>query len=692
MSSKAGVRTARPRVLAALLSLVAVAIALAGVAPGAAPAGASPRAAADATQTVSYAGYRVEVPASWPVIDLAQQPATCVRFDEHVVYLGHPGQAQDCPTHVYGRTEALVLEPNDATSQADRRVATPAQPGTAPAPNAAQAAEQLQRIGVAGSGVVVTASWGDDRPAIDAILRSGQLVGTVPPSTTTPGGTPAPSTTAPSPATPAPSTTSPPTTSPPTTSPPATTAPRSMQLAPQASATVPPVTSEVQLSGQGFDACSLPRSTSTMASIKSSTGWVAAGFYLGGLNAGCPQLGFGASWVQAVVSQGWGLMPIWVGRQGAGACGGSCATIDSSQARSQGSNEADSAVAAARSVGIGPSSPIYLDMEAYNTTVGGASAAVVSFIQGWTAELHALGYTSGFYSSAASGITDVNTAAKSGAANLPDSIWIAHYDCVSSLHDAYLSDASWAHHRIRQYRAPYVSCSASQPNVGFQYDQDILDGDAAGHGTPTGTDAFVKALFADFLGRAPSASELSDWVALASNADRTVIANALANSPEWVSHIVDRFYFDTFGRAPDSAGAAFWRDQITSGTMTVAQVAAQFYGSTEYFQGYGNSDLTTWVDDLYAKLLHRVADPAGRALWVGVAQSDGRAAVTYPFYQSLESAHDRVTTLYETLLGRKPDTAGLDYWSDQVRVHGDVTLAASLAGSQEYYQRAETRF
>ncbi len=74
-------------------------------------AAATPALAAPALKVVSYHGYRVRVPASWPVYDLAQDPAVCVRFDRHAVYLGTPSAAQRCPAHAAGRTEAILLQP-----------------------------------------------------------------------------------------------------------------------------------------------------------------------------------------------------------------------------------------------------------------------------------------------------------------------------------------------------------------------------------------------------------------------------------------------------------------------------------------------------------------------------------------------------------------------------------------------------
>src|SRR5215510_14609535 len=69
-------------------------------------------------QAVVYGGLRFQVPDDWPVYDLAKDPTRCVRFDQHAVYLGHPGADQRCPAHLVGRTTALLIEPNDASAEA----------------------------------------------------------------------------------------------------------------------------------------------------------------------------------------------------------------------------------------------------------------------------------------------------------------------------------------------------------------------------------------------------------------------------------------------------------------------------------------------------------------------------------------------------------------------------------------------
>lgn len=217
---------------------------------------------------------------------------------------------------------------------------------------------------------------------------------------------------------------------------------------------------------------------------------------------------------------------------------------------------------------------------------------------------------------------------------------------------------------------------------------------ALGHGVAAASPSdangnFVYAAYEDFLERAPSADEQTFWIAaLGGGTSRRQFVDGLAHSDEWIHHVVERFYHDTLGRDPDQGGLDYWTQQIKQG-MAVADVAARFYGSQEYFQTWGASDLTVWVNDLYHKLLSRVPDRAGLDYWVRTAQSSGRFAVSGPIYQSYESRSDRVTDLYEQLLHRQPDAGGLSYWAGVVGSEGDLALAAYLASSTEYFNRAQ---
>ena len=97
-------------------------------------------AAAARTKRVAYAGYTIEVPASWPVYRLARDPYRCVRYDQNAVYLGQPGANQQCPAHLAGRVATLSLARAHLPAGPRCSTACPApprrpapRPGTAPA-------------------------------------------------------------------------------------------------------------------------------------------------------------------------------------------------------------------------------------------------------------------------------------------------------------------------------------------------------------------------------------------------------------------------------------------------------------------------------------------------------------------------------------------------------------------------------
>ena len=392
-------RRVRTSLLAALLaSLVAAASA----------AGAGPHL------RVRYLGSSVAVPRSWPVIDLVRHPGTCVRFDRHAVYLGHPAARQACPGSAIGRTEALLLQPVRGA-----RVAAPG-------------------VTFRRGGALITATWRRDPAAIRAALGLRRLP-----------------------------------------------APTAVATAAPARAARPLARSAAVTTGLGFDVCATP-SEATLRAWGSSP-YLTVGIYLGGVNMACAQPNLTSQWVSDETAAGWHFIPTYVGLQAPGtSCG--CSTIDSTQAAAQGQSAGADAIARARAVGIGSGNPIYFDMEAYGTG-GSATRTALTFLSAWTSALHAAGYRSGVYSSAASGISDL-VAAYGGTQYLsPDDIWIADWNGTHSTADSYVPSSDWAaHQRLHQYSG---GVNATYGGVTLNIDGDYVDGATAGFGTVGGTGAPV---------------------------------------------------------------------------------------------------------------------------------------------------------------------------------------------------------
>jgi len=269
---------------------------------------------------------------------------------------------------------------------------------------------------------------------------------------------------------------------------------------------VPPARiSTAAYTGLGFDACSAPSKRSMSA--WSGSPYRAIGVYIGGLNRGCSQPNLTASWVAEQTAAGWTLIPTYVGLQAPTSSCSSCAKLSSSTstATTQGTEAADDAVAQARIAGIGEGSPIYFDMESYSRT-SSATNATLSFLAGWTARLHALGYRSGAYSSGASGIADL--AAEYGGAYLePDEIWFANWNGrASAASDPYVPAAAWVGHRIHQYNGGH---DETYGGVTINIDNNYVEGATAGGGTSSGDNP--KGSFDLLSSPAPGQVQISGW-------------------------------------------------------------------------------------------------------------------------------------------------------------------------------------
>ncbi|MGW1998580.1 DUF1906 domain-containing protein, partial [Embleya sp. NPDC001921] len=208
------------------------------------------------TKRVDYQGYTFDVPKSWPVLDLAQEPTTCVRFDRHAVYLGTPSAAQDCPSKIVGKTEAFLVEPADTSEAALSTENATAREISATAPR-----------------IKVTATYDTDRAAVRAILSGAAL--------------PDPRSAAPQ---------------------------RSALSENQDLRTTAATPNTTNYIGKGFDACAAPNSN-TMNAWRNNSPYRSVGIYIGGAERGCSQPNLTAGWVQQQAAAGWHFMPLYVGVQ-----------------------------------------------------------------------------------------------------------------------------------------------------------------------------------------------------------------------------------------------------------------------------------------------------------------------------------------------------------------------------------------
>ena len=221
------------------------------------------------------------------------------------------------------------------------------------------------------------------------------------------------------------------------------------------------------LTGYGFDQCLAPTQKAMNAWMKSSP-YLAVGIYISGNSRACrSQPNLTPTWVSKQLAKGWRLLPITLGPQAScqprfprynddvkiNADPGKSGAY--SIARAQGVNEATSAVAAAQALGIVPGSTLWYDLEGFDATKTHCRESALRFLSGWTQQLHALGYVSGVYSSASSGIKMLDDARvqRPGLIVLPDHLWIARWDGLANTSTSYIGEDGWRPGgRMKQYR------------------------------------------------------------------------------------------------------------------------------------------------------------------------------------------------------------------------------------------------
>jgi glycoside hydrolase-like protein len=395
-------------------------------------------------KVVTFHGYRLTVPASWPVFRLANDPTVCVRFDRHAVYLGQPSGDQHCPAQAAGRTEAILVQPLGSR---------PSQvlPATGAAVSRAGRGAEAQILNTA-QRVLVTATW-NHRPAViqralgvHALAAAAATAARLRPRSAVRAAD-------------------------------ATVhAFRASSRTASARATAAPSQPGQIYTGLGFDACTTP--SSAQMSAWGSSPYRALGVYIGGANMACSQPNLSATWVSQQSIAGWHLIPTYVGLQAPGnSCG--CASISAASASAQGTAAAQDAVADAQAIGLGAGNPLYFDMEAYNRG-GSTTSTVLAFLSAWTTQLHASGYQSGVYSSEASGINDLVAQVGTGYTE-PDDIWIANWNGSQSTADSNVPSQDWAaHERLHQYQGAH---NETYSGVKINIDGDYLDAATAAAGT-----------------------------------------------------------------------------------------------------------------------------------------------------------------------------------------------------------------
>ena len=436
------------------LSLVglAVVLLLSGESAGAAGAFGTTSgsgATAPALKAVSFDGYRFEVPSTWPVISLARHPTTCVRFDDHAVYVGKPGANQRCPSWLVGVTESILIQPGRADARRRSRQNPVADQITVSAPRLA-----------------ITATYDSHPAVIDQILASAGLPA---PVMTVPNPSPAAASSAASEAGHGTAAAAADAGSidavtdlAPGTGRLSAALAVSAALVHTASTFRPPLLSATLANevGLGFDTCAAP-SSRYMSAWRRHSSYRAVGIYIGGADRSCYQRNLSLAWVRRQAAAGWRFIPMYAGPQAA--YGQLWAP------GRQGQAAARDAVLQAERLGFGPLTPLYYDMEAYPAS---QSDLVLRFLSAWTRELHQLGYRSGVYSSSDAAVANLARQYRTGQFAMPDVIYDALWNGVANTADRVLQGEWTGARRLHQFSGNVLQTHGGDTLL---IDQDYLD-------------------------------------------------------------------------------------------------------------------------------------------------------------------------------------------------------------------------
>jgi len=175
-----------------------------------------------------------------------------------------------------------------------------------------------------------------------------------------------------------------------------------------------------------------------------------------------------------------------------------------------------------------------------------------------------------------------------------------------------------------------------------------------------------------------------------------------------VENFVTRFYELCLGHSPDSASLNGWVEALLDGYLTASDFANGFVSSKDFLNK--NTTNEEYLQILYEAFFNRQLDPVGLQEWLdamqnGVSREDvldefihakefeelceeyGIKAYEGHFTKSQREAVEAfVTRFYQLCLGRNPDAAGVDGWTNNLlnQIQTGADVANGFIYSQEF--------
>jgi hypothetical protein len=202
--------------------------------------------------------------------------------------------------------------------------------------------------------------------------------------------------------------------------------------------------------------------------------------------------------------------------------------------------------------------------------------------------------------------------------------------------------------------------------------------------------SFVDQVFRDLLGRGADAGAQAFFGDALDQGtmQRQQVSQFIEGSTEFRSRQIDALFATLLHRSPDAAGRQAFLAFLAAGG-TGEQIEAIILASPEYFQRRGGGSNSGYVSALFQDVLGRSVDSGGlNSAQSFLASGGSRFTFTQALLASPESDAREARGLYQQLLRRDPDAGGLAALTSAL--HGgasDEQFAAAIASSDEYFQR-----
>ncbi len=217
----------------------------------------------------------------------------------------------------------------------------------------------------------------------------------------------------------------------------------------------------------------------------------------------------------------------------------------------------------------------------------------------------------------------------------------------------------------------------------------ILLGSAEYFGAAGGTNAgFVSAVYQTVLGRKADAPGALDFaLELVGGVSCETVAQQILASPEGASLEVQSTYVTILNRDADSVGLAAGSALLENGGSLQPLIVT--LATSSEFAGQVNGDVgQLFVTQVYQSLLGRAPDSAALALGAGAidAGTATRLQIVEEIQSSTEYRTDEVDAAYQEVLGRTPDQGGLGGSLAFLGQGGTLSqLEAMLLSSNEFF-------